>query len=159
MCSSDLAEEDLALRGEGDVLGTRQSGMPGFRIVRIEAHGKLIGPARDDAKAQERFLGLMAAQAERMARLVNDLLALSSIELVEHAPPTAPVALAPIARNAAQALLSEAHGRRGGAIVLRTRSARQVTIARRRHKLALELQVIDDGPGVPEDIQIGRAHV
>jgi ATP-dependent DNA helicase RecG len=44
-----IAEEDLKLRGEGDVLGTRQSGMPGFRIARIEAHGKLIGPARDDA--------------------------------------------------------------------------------------------------------------
>ncbi|MGE5539344.1 MAG: ATP-binding protein [Gemmatimonas sp.] len=64
----------------------------------------LRGPARDDPAAQQRFLGLMAAQAERMTRLVNDLLALSSIELVEHAPPTAPVALAPIARNVAQAL-------------------------------------------------------
>jgi ATP-dependent DNA helicase RecG len=45
-----IAEEDLRLRGEGDVLGTRQSGMPGFRIARIETHGKLIGAARDDAQ-------------------------------------------------------------------------------------------------------------
>jgi ATP-dependent DNA helicase RecG len=44
-----IAEEDLRLRGEGDVLGTRQSGMPGFRVARIESHGKLIGAARDDA--------------------------------------------------------------------------------------------------------------
>jgi ATP-dependent DNA helicase RecG len=44
-----IAEEDLRLRGEGDVLGTRQSGMPGFRVARIAVHGKLIGPARDDA--------------------------------------------------------------------------------------------------------------
>ncbi len=44
-----IAEEDLRLRGEGDVLGTRQSGMPGFRMARIESHGKLIGAARDDA--------------------------------------------------------------------------------------------------------------
>jgi ATP-dependent DNA helicase RecG len=44
-----IAEEDLRLRGEGDVLGTRQSGMPGFRIARIESHGKLIGAARDEA--------------------------------------------------------------------------------------------------------------
>ena len=44
-----IAEEDLKLRGEGDVLGTRQSGMPGFRIARVEVHGKLIGAARDDA--------------------------------------------------------------------------------------------------------------
>ncbi len=58
-----------------------------------------------------------------------------------------------VVRNAAQALLSGANGGRGGSIVLRTRSARQVTIARKRHKLALELQVIDDGPGVPEEIR------
>ena len=44
-----IAEEDLRLRGEGDVLGTRQSGMPGFRIARIEVHGKLMPAARDDA--------------------------------------------------------------------------------------------------------------
>jgi ATP-dependent DNA helicase RecG len=44
-----IAEEDLKLRGEGDVLGTRQSGMPGFRVARIEAHGKLLQAARDDA--------------------------------------------------------------------------------------------------------------
>jgi two-component system nitrogen regulation sensor histidine kinase GlnL len=58
-----------------------------------------------------------------------------------------------VVRNAAQALLSEANRGRGGTIVLRTRVVRQVTIARKRHKLALELQVIDDGPGVPEDIR------
>jgi two-component system, NtrC family, nitrogen regulation sensor histidine kinase GlnL len=58
-----------------------------------------------------------------------------------------------VVRNAAQALLSEANAGRGGTIVLRTRTARQVTIARQRHKLALELQVIDDGPGVPEEIR------
>jgi ATP-dependent DNA helicase RecG len=44
-----IAEEDLRLRGEGDVLGTRQSGLPGFRVARPEVHGKYIGVARDDA--------------------------------------------------------------------------------------------------------------
>jgi ATP-dependent DNA helicase RecG len=44
-----IAEEDLRLRGEGDLLGTRQSGMPGFRVARLEFHGKLLMPARDDA--------------------------------------------------------------------------------------------------------------
>ena len=44
-----IAEEDLRLRGEGDVLGTRQSGMPGFRLARLEIHGKLLSAAREDA--------------------------------------------------------------------------------------------------------------
>jgi ATP-dependent DNA helicase RecG len=44
-----IAEEDLRLRGEGDLLGTRQSGVPGFRIARLDVHGKYLGPARDDA--------------------------------------------------------------------------------------------------------------
>jgi len=44
-----IAEEDLRLRGEGDVLGTRQSGLPGFRLARFEAHGALLAPARKDA--------------------------------------------------------------------------------------------------------------
>jgi ATP-dependent DNA helicase RecG len=44
-----IAEEDLKLRGEGDVLGTRQSGLPGYRIARPEIHGQLIAQARDEA--------------------------------------------------------------------------------------------------------------
>jgi ATP-dependent DNA helicase RecG len=44
-----IAEEDLKLRGEGDVLGVRQSGLPGYRIARPEAHGQLITQARDEA--------------------------------------------------------------------------------------------------------------
>jgi ATP-dependent DNA helicase RecG len=44
-----IAEEDLNLRGEGDLLGTRQSGLPGFHLARLEFHGKYLGAARDDA--------------------------------------------------------------------------------------------------------------
>jgi ATP-dependent DNA helicase RecG len=44
-----IAEEDLRLRGEGDLLGTRQSGVPGFRVARIEVHADLLEPARQDA--------------------------------------------------------------------------------------------------------------
>jgi len=44
-----IAEEDLKLRGEGDLLGVRQSGEPGFRIAQIGVHGKLLSAARDDA--------------------------------------------------------------------------------------------------------------
>ncbi|MFN3855633.1 MAG: ATP-dependent DNA helicase RecG [Phreatobacter sp.] len=45
-----IAEEDLRLRGEGDVLGTRQSGMPGFRVARLEHHAPLLETARQDAR-------------------------------------------------------------------------------------------------------------
>jgi len=63
-------------------------------------------------------------------------------------------ALLNVARNAAQAIVADGRrpGRRG-TIIFRTRVARQITIARQRHKLALELQVIDDGPGVPAEIR------
>ncbi len=52
-----------------------------------------------------------------------------------------------VVRNAAQAL----KGR--GLIEFRTRAARQVTLAKHRHKLALELQVVDNGPGIPEELR------
>ncbi len=45
-----IAEEDLRLRGGGEVLGTRQSGLPEFRLADIMAHGDLLAAARDDAK-------------------------------------------------------------------------------------------------------------
>jgi ATP-dependent DNA helicase RecG len=45
-----IAEEDLRLRGAGEVLGTRQSGLPLFRIADLAAHAELIAVARDDAK-------------------------------------------------------------------------------------------------------------
>jgi two-component system nitrogen regulation sensor histidine kinase GlnL len=50
-----------------------------------------------------------------------------------------------IARNSAQA--------QSTTVTFRTRSVRQQTILRQRHRLALELQVIDDGPGIPEEIR------
>ena len=45
-----IAEEDLKLRGAGDLLGTKQSGMPTFRQADLAAHGELLQAARDDAR-------------------------------------------------------------------------------------------------------------
>ena len=59
----------------------------------------LQGPARDDVRAREQFLGIMRTQAQRMTRLIDDLLSLSRIELREHVAPTTAVDLARIARQ------------------------------------------------------------
>jgi len=52
-----------------------------------------------------------------------------------------------IVRNAAQAMQGQ------GKIILRTRIARQVTLMRKRHRLALMVQIIDDGPGIPDHLR------
>ncbi len=58
----EIAEEDLRLRGEGDVLGTRQSGFPGFALARLELHSALLPEARAAA----------AEVISRDARLTSD---------------------------------------------------------------------------------------
>jgi two-component system, OmpR family, phosphate regulon sensor histidine kinase PhoR len=64
----------------------------------------LRGPAREDAEARDRFLAIMHQQSSRMARLVEDLLSLSRIELNEHLMPKDRVALAPLLHHVAEAL-------------------------------------------------------
>ena len=64
----------------------------------------LRGPAADDPEAQQRFLGIMAEQGDRMRRLIDDLLNLSRIEMEEHQPPVGEAPLAMILRAEAEAL-------------------------------------------------------
>jgi two-component system phosphate regulon sensor histidine kinase PhoR len=71
----------------------------------------LRGHARGDPAAQDRFLGIMQAQAERMSRLIDDLLSLSRIELSEHVPPSDTVNLVEVARDVADALAPQAKAR------------------------------------------------
>ncbi|WP_417724979.1 ATP-binding protein [Salipiger sp.] len=59
----------------------------------------LKGPAREDAKARERFLGIMEAEAGRMERLVGDLLSLSRVEAEERVRPTEAVDLPGLVRS------------------------------------------------------------
>jgi two-component system phosphate regulon sensor histidine kinase PhoR len=60
--------------------------------------------AKDDPEARDKFLGIMAQQATRMARLVDDLLSLSRIELNEHIPPSGKVELARTVQDVADAV-------------------------------------------------------
>ena len=65
----------------------------------------LAWPAKDDPEARDRFLEIMHGQAERMRRLVSDLLSLSRIELAEHRPPEGTADLASVTSEAADVLL------------------------------------------------------
>ncbi|MCT4657123.1 MAG: ATP-dependent DNA helicase RecG [Cohaesibacter sp.] len=66
-----IAEEDLRLRGEGDLLGTKQSGMPGFRIAQMEFHQELMEAARDDARLiTEKDPGLQSPRGKALRDLL-----------------------------------------------------------------------------------------
>ena len=64
----------------------------------------LRGPARDDATARDRFLGIMEDEAGRMERLVGDLLSLSRVEAEERVRPTEPVDLAALVHSVIRGL-------------------------------------------------------
>ncbi len=139
----------------------------------------LLGPARDDEPARIRFLGIMRDQAGRMARLINDLLSLSQIEMREHDRPRDAVALAPLLRGLAEALQPQAEARQvtirldldaqapptPGArdellqvfqnlidnAVKYGRAGSEVRVSLRRHdEFGLEVAVADQGEGIPK---------
>jgi two-component system, OmpR family, phosphate regulon sensor histidine kinase PhoR len=71
----------------------------------------LRGSARDDPAARERFLAIMKTQATRMARLIDDLLSLSRIELTEHLHPDKPIDLVAVVRQVTDSLQTLARDR------------------------------------------------
>ncbi len=71
----------------------------------------LLGPARDDAGDREMFLAMMDEQGKRMARLVEDLLSLSRIELREHTQPAGEVSVPPLLRRLRSSLKFDADER------------------------------------------------
>jgi two-component system nitrogen regulation sensor histidine kinase GlnL len=106
----------------------------------------------------ERVRSLILAEFPEGVRIVRDYD--TSLPEIEGDREQLIQALLNVVRNAAQAVLG-ARRRAGdppGEITLRTRAARSVTIARRPHRLALELQVIDTGPGIPSALQERMFH-
>ncbi len=66
-----IAEKDLELRGEGDVLGTRQSGMPGYKLAVADVHSDLLDMAHDDARqVLDRNPGLTGPEGEALRVLL-----------------------------------------------------------------------------------------
>ena len=110
----------------------------------------LRGPAREDAEARLRFLSIMQEQAERMARLVEDLLSLSRIELHEYTPPSTTADLAQVLAGVVDALEMKA-ARRG--MVLRLQLAPELPpVLGDRDELAQVFQNLVDNA-----IKYGRA--
>lgn len=100
----DLSEQDRLAQLRSDFIAnashelrTPLASLKGF----IET---LQGPASGDAAARSRFLGIMEAQAARMSRILDDLLALSRIEVRAHVPPKEDVDLSCVVRAVAQGL-------------------------------------------------------
>lgn len=91
----------------------------------------LRGPARNDPKAQEEFVTVMEGQAERMARLVDDLLSLSRIEMNEHSVPSDRIDLG--------ILLGEVRD--------------TLSLAANAQGMSVEIDMQDDIPPVPGDLE------
>jgi two-component system nitrogen regulation sensor histidine kinase GlnL len=93
----------------------------------------------------ERVRSLLLAETPRGIRIVRDYdvslpeLKADSEQLIQ--------AVLNIARNAVQAMKGE------GELIFRTRVARQVTLGNKRHRLALRLDIVDNGPGIPESLK------
>ncbi|MEC9346529.1 MAG: ATP-binding protein [Pseudomonadota bacterium] len=138
----------------------------------------LVGPARNDEQARDRFLKILKEQSERMAVLVDDLLSLSRIEQHEHQPPRGVTDLVPVIRSVVEALDLAATAREMDVLVDMpdrlqvigdrdelTRVARNlvenaikygdrgtpVRIVGRALERVAEIQVIDRGPGIARE--------
>ena len=103
----------------------------------------LRGHARDDAVARERFLEIMSRQAERMARLIDDLLSLSRIELNEHIRPAGTCDLALAVADVMDALAPQVAAK-AIQIVLDTPRAGQAEITGDRDQIVQVIQNLLD---------------
>ena len=177
----DQSEQDRLARMRADFvanasheLRTPLASLKGF----VET---LRGAAKDDAAARDHFLSIMQTDADRMARLIDDLLSLSRIEMRQHVAPRDTVDVADLARSVADGLATIA-GQAGIAIVLRPsegmttvvgdrddlaqliqnlvqnaikygRRGGRVEIVLREEGPQIRLSVIDDGIGIaPENV-------
>ncbi|HMA13731.1 MAG: ATP-binding protein [Bacteroidota bacterium] len=116
----------------------------------------LRGPAREDADAQERFLKIMEEQAQRMSRLVDDLLSLSRIELQEHTAPSSQSDVPDILRSVAATLELEA-ARRGMRIEIAAEPLPPV-IGERDELTQVFQNLLDNAVKYGEDNTMVRVH-
>jgi two-component system phosphate regulon sensor histidine kinase PhoR len=100
----DLTEQDKLAQMRADFIANASHELR-TPLASLRAFVETLqGPAREDAAARERFLKLMASQAERMTRLIDDLLSLSRVEMRVHLPPRGIVELNETAGYVCQSL-------------------------------------------------------
>jgi two-component system, OmpR family, phosphate regulon sensor histidine kinase PhoR len=98
----DLTEQDRLARMRADFIANASHELR-TPLASLKGYVETLqGSAKDDAKARERFLKTMAEQAERMSRLVDDLLSLSRVEMREYLPLIDEVALGPLLAEVTQ---------------------------------------------------------
>jgi two-component system phosphate regulon sensor histidine kinase PhoR len=126
----------------------------------------LRGHARDDPAAREKFLGIMQAQADRMARLIADLTSLSRIELDEHVPPRGVVDLALVVGEVVEAA-APLGAQRGVKLDWRPCAACQASVRGERDQIVQVVQnLLDnaikyspDGAAVRIEMQTGLSEL
>ena len=176
----DLSEQDRLAQTRSDFIANASHELRTPLAAMIGFIETLRGPARRDVVAHERFLAIMAAQAARMTRILDDLLSLSRVEMRAHLAPVDDVELAgvlrtvtqslePIARDAKIAIHLDATGEpfhsRGDRDQLEQvfqnlvqnaikygREGGRVDIAiKRSSSRQITVTVTDDGPGIAEE--------
>jgi two-component system phosphate regulon sensor histidine kinase PhoR len=100
----DLSEQDRLARMRADFVANASHELRTPLAYLKGSVETLQGPAKDDPAARETFLKTMGEQAERMSRLVDDLLSLSRVEMREYLPPSGEVDLRAVLADAAQTL-------------------------------------------------------
>lgn len=121
----------------------------------------LRGHARDDVEARGRFLSIMQDQAQRMSRLIDDLLSLSRIELNEHISPSGSVDLIGIAEDVVDGMAPVAH-KSGVTLSVERRCERAFVLGDREQLVQVVQNLIDNavkysaGGGGEVKITIGR---
>lgn len=177
----DLSEQDRLARMRADFVANASHELR-TPLASLKGYVETLqGAARDDAEARERFLKIMSEQAERMTRLIDDLLSLSRVEMREHLLPSARVDLNEALNHVQQTLqpLSERAGATLKFALLNSpaivrgdrdelvqvfqnlvqnalkygRPEGHVDVRVRRQGGTLVVSVIDDGPGIaPEHL-------
>jgi two-component system phosphate regulon sensor histidine kinase PhoR len=100
----DLSEQDRLARMRADFVANASHELRTPLAYLKGSVETLLGPARDDAAARETFLKTMGEQAERMSRLVDDLLSLSRVEMREYLPPSGEADLGAVLADVAQSM-------------------------------------------------------